>query len=570
MMQRETMKKTALLFTVIALNFMAFPAWAEGEVILDRLTKEQAEELNIVIPKKTPPGFHSLTIEVYDDNGVVKDKEIPFCKNLIGEINWDNKCPDVAKLQTFDQLMKIKVREDLPPYSPAQEPEKTSGLQIAALALLAALAGAKKQDSQSSPNDSESAESSEPQQEELSSIDAGKLTRVDREIGWGDTSKTWQTPFTATTDYFFSSTALYLSHYSPLLARTAADGSYLRAIFGGYCLALLPISFLLGIKALTDTGAQAMAPALLTMLAIVAIAILDAAAGAIAAAIFIVGNLLAGGISSRSEALTVLGVAAIFVAPALLASAIRPLRRLVIDSDGRWERITDYALTTLLTGWIVEKMVNALNGLSGVQLAVTYQARTIAILAATFIFIRMAGEDVATYFYPARMRKVDVELEDPTRRQKVVSSTIRVGFFILLATPYVGLHPQLLIAGVIFTVPLIANFTFGDALPKFEKLHQFLPKATFKLVLLTIVGALLATYLQERITNPTEFLRWCFVVVAIPGLLIAIMEWFSLEPARDWKASKSGRWIYRLGGVAIFFMTIQIVRGVDITSWINN
>lgn len=107
-------------------------------------------------------------------------------------------------------------------------------------------------------------------------------------------------------------------------------------------------------------------------------------------------------------------------------------------------------------------------------------------------------------------------------------------------------------------------------MPKFEKLHQFLPKATFKLVLLTIVGALLATYLQERITNPTEFLRWCFVVVAIPGLLIAIMEWFSLEPARDWKASKSGRWIYRLGGVAIFFMTIQIVRGVDITSWINN
>ena len=84
MMLRKTMKKIALLLAVITLNFMAFPAWAEGEVILDRLTKEQAEELNIVIPKKTPPGFHSLTIEVYDDNGVVKNKEIPFCKNLIG------------------------------------------------------------------------------------------------------------------------------------------------------------------------------------------------------------------------------------------------------------------------------------------------------------------------------------------------------------------------------------------------------------------------------------------------------------------------------------------------------
>ena len=77
---------------------------AAGEVIIDRLTTQQAEDLNIVIPYKTPPGFHSITIEVYDDNGTVNEKEIPFCKNLDGEIRWNNECPDLVELKNFETL----------------------------------------------------------------------------------------------------------------------------------------------------------------------------------------------------------------------------------------------------------------------------------------------------------------------------------------------------------------------------------------------------------------------------------------------------------------------------------
>lgn len=562
-------KLSPLILSGIFLLFNALPAWAEGEVIIDRLTKAQAEELNIVIPNKTPPGFHSITIEVYDDNGVVKDKEIPFCKNLRGEINWDNKCPDIAELATFEALLKIKTREDLPPYNPAQEPEKSSGLQVTALAALAALAGARKSKDSDAEPEVDSGEGSEPQQEELTSIEAGKLRSIERDMGWGDRSSTWKSPITAFTDYFFPSIALYLSHYSPLLARTIADGSYLRAIFGGYASSLLPVGFLLGVKALFDTGGQALAPLLVTMLLILAIAILDALAGAVAALVFLLGTLAAGGISSRSEALTVLGVMAIFVAPALLASAIRPLRRLVFDFDGRWERLTDYSLTILLSGWIVEKMVNALNGLSGVQLAVTYQARTIAIVAAVLIFIRLLGEDIATYLYPARLRKVTVELEDPSRLQKISSSAIKVSFFLLLATPYVGVNPQLILAGIIFIIPLVASFTFADSLPKFPAIDRVLPKGTLKLVVLTILGVVVASYMQERFADPTAFLRWCFVIVAIPGLLISILEWFTDTPEADWKVTRVGRWAYKVMGILVFLMAIQIVRGFDFSTLLS-
>ena len=117
---------------------------AAGEVIIDRLTTQEAEDLNIVIPYKTPPGFHSITIEVYDDNGTVNEKEIPFCKNLGGEIRWNNECPDLVELKNFETLKKIRDRNKLPAYSPAQEPEKSNDLQIAALAALALLAAGSK------------------------------------------------------------------------------------------------------------------------------------------------------------------------------------------------------------------------------------------------------------------------------------------------------------------------------------------------------------------------------------------------------------------------------------------
>ena len=139
--------RKVLLLVLLFLNLSVLPSWAADEVIIDRITAAEAEELDIVIPDDVPPGFHSVQIEVYDDGGTLSTQEIVFCKNLSGEIRWDNKCPDVTELWAYEDLMKIKEREKLPAYSPAQEPEKSKDLQVAAFAALAALtvAGAAKE-----------------------------------------------------------------------------------------------------------------------------------------------------------------------------------------------------------------------------------------------------------------------------------------------------------------------------------------------------------------------------------------------------------------------------------------
>ena len=561
--------KKILLITLFLLNISIFPAMAAGEVIIDRLTTQQAEDLNIVIPYKTPPGFHSITIEVYDDNGTVNEKEIPFCKNLVGEINWSNECPDLVELKNFETLKKIRDRNKLPAYSPAQEPEKSNDLQIAALAALALLAAGskKKSDSEGDDLDGETEGGSE-EQDELTEVESGALKMVERDPGWGDRSRTWQNRFTGSTDLLSKICTLWLSKFSPLLARTSTDASYLRAIFGSLSFITLPLALIFGVKALIDTGAQAMAPALITVIAIVAIGILDAFAGFIAAAIFFLGVLLSGHMTSRDELLTVAGLMLIFFAPALLASAVRPLRRLVRNADEGWERITDYALAILLTGWTVDKMINALNGLSSVQLAITFQATQIAIWSSVMVAIRIIGEDVTTYHYPVRLNSVSVKLPEPDVRQKAIGSALKTLIFISLAAPFVGVNLQLLLGALIFLFPLIADLTFAERIPKFEIMHRFVLRGTFKVVMLVFIGAMFGSYMQGLFESPKDFLKWSFVLLTIPGLIIAVLEWFAKEPKVDWKESNQGRWIYRVASVIIFVLAVQMVRGVDLANWI--
>jgi hypothetical protein len=558
--------RKVLLLVLLFLNLSVLPSWSADSVIIDRISASEAEDLDIQIPNDVPPGFHAVEIEVYDESGTLSTQEIVFCKNLLGEVRWDNKCPDVTELMEYEELMKIKEREKLPAYSPAQEPEKSKDLTVAAFAALAALSAAGSAKEKESKENEDQTEDKE--QEDLASVDSGKLALIKRDPGRGDLSKTWQNPYTDESDYLFVAAAYKASGYSPLLARTLADGSYLRSILGSFAGFLYPLAVLLGLAALINVGAQAMAPALAIILAIVVVGILDAFAGFTAAAIFFLGVFITGHMGTRHELLTVAGLMVIFFAPALLASAVRPLRRLVSNGEEGWERITDYALAILLTGWAVEKMVNALNGLASVQLAITYQATTIAIWSAVLVGIRIALEDVSTYHYPVRLQAVTAQLQDPDQYQKIISLMIKTFIFIMLAAPFVGFTIQLILGTALFVFPSIANMTFAKKLPKFRNIHWLIPKGAFKIVAMVFVGYVFANWVQGQFSNPQTFLNWSFVILTFPGIFFAILGWIAKAPEKSWRENKNGQIAYRILGVVVFLLVVQIVRGVDLTAWL--
>ncbi len=563
------MIKKLLLALVLITQISVLPSWGKDTVLIDQITESEAQELDIQIPPETPSGYHQIQIEVYDDAGTISAKTILFCKNLLGEIKWDNNCPDVV--EAAQGFMK--------PYDPMDYPEETQSTQVAAFALLGALAagkaaggkgsenskdGATQQDGEESRDDYEESEESE----DLASIGAGGLALIKRKDGWGDRSKTWRIKRTDSVDLGWKRFAESISSFSPLAARTFGDGSYLRAMVGSLSTLLYPVALGLGIYALIDSDRQALPPATWVVIAIALVGTIDAAAGLLASATFVIGVAVSGNIFSREEVLTVAGLSIIFFAPALLASAIRPIRRLISGADDRWERITDYALVGLLSFWSLEKIVGALNGLSGLKLPISADARQIALIVAIAITLRVIMEDLATYAYPVRLEKVSPDYKDPSTFQQVISLEFKTFLFVTLAIPFVGFNIQLALGTFFFLLPSILGLTVGDKYPKLPVIGRILPKGALKIVAMVFIGSIFANWVEGLFENPEDFIPWSFALLAIPGLFLKFAGDLSQKPKNDWRRTDFGRTVYRVGGIAIYILIVQMVRGVDLAAWI--
>ena len=553
------MKKLAIL-ALLLLNFLVLPANAvEQKVVIDRLTQSEAEDLDIEIPDEVPPGFHSITIEVYDDNGTVSQKEIEFCKDEEGVVQWDNKCPNLnldEEPAPVDPEPVKAIKVGLQPYDPLGDPETTKGLHLAAFAALAALTSVKRNERQSDE---------EAEQESLQSVSSGALKLLKNEPGKGDLSHSWDNKFTDDTDHAFVSLAHRFNRFSPLLTRTIQDGNTVRAIIGSFAALLIPIGFILGIIASINTGAQALPPVWIIVAAIMAIAIFDAFAGFVSGFVFFVLALVTGNITNRPELLTTIGVMVLFFAPALLASAFRPFRRLVRNQDDMWERITDYALGTLLTFWVITKMVAAMNGLARLELPITEHGTELAFWAAALLLFRVALEDIAVEHYPMRLRALHVEIKKPSQTQKIRSLTFKIFVFFIMAAPFVGSTLNLILGTLLFAIPQITSLSLEDNLPK-KKLY--LPKGVFKTVVMIFVMALASNMIEGAFSSPEAFLKWSFVVMALPGFFLHYLDAITDAPESDWKTTENGRKIYRIGGVIIFILMVLVVKGVDIASWL--
>jgi hypothetical protein len=568
--------RRALITLIVITSLIWIPrASAEDTVILDRFTQEEAEILDIQIPDDTPAGYHEAVIEVTDENDQTTSKILAFCKTSEGEISWDNECPDVSPLLSAEELSVIESRDDLPPYSPTQEPEETVETQVAAFALISAVAagaaalGQVASNSRSSSGATRRREKEEEEEEresgDLASASAGKLKFAKREVAWGDSSRVWKIGYREGLERKFVSWTEKVSAFSPILARIFLDGSYLRAMLSSFSMLPSLSGIVIGFLILQDTGFQALPPSFFLVAIALLISTIDAFAGLWISTVVLVGTLVTGNARTLDEVMTVLGVSAILLTPGLMASAIRPFRRHIEDSESAWERITDYLLAILLGGWAVEKIVGSLNGLAGVQLPITSSSEQLGLLASFFILIRLAFEDLATYLFPERLASQEAKLRNPVATQPYFSLAFQASLFAVVAYQFLGVNLQLILGTLLFIVPSLFKIWAGKVyLKKTAFLHFLLPKGTPKIVIMVFVGAFFASWVQGLFASPSDFITWSFVVLAIPGLLLSLLGNFSTTPKRDWKKSKIGRYVYRLGGIAIAALVFAMYQGVNL------
>jgi hypothetical protein len=552
------MKKKILLGIVVGLQLLTLAAWAKDTVVVDRSVLSTAEQLNIDIPASTAPGFHDVQIQISDAAGVVSEKTIQFCKNLKGEIHWNNICPDL------DQ-----------PFDPLSDPKGTTSIAVTALALLGAVGGSIAGSSGGSSEVSSGSGSKEGEtdndQSSLESIDAGELIALERAAGWGDKRRTWRAPLTSKVDHEFGLTAKQFSRFSPLMSRLLLDGTYLRSIIGSLEFLIYPLAIYVGFHTLNLNGWKA-APSTLgiTIIGIV-IGLIDAYAGFVIAYIFTIGVIVEGNFNSRHHILTTLGVSLLYFGPALISSALRPIRREVHNFSTLWERGTDYALAALLGGWASQKLVSALGGLSGFKLSIISHANQIGIIVGCGIIARMVTEDFGTYSYPVRHKSLLVELDSVKPRHKWFVLAVKTLLFFFTAEIFIGNCFALWLGTALYLVPTFIG-KVGAKLSSPLISPRFLPKGAFKMLMMVIIGGMFGSILQSEITDNRTYAQTAFVILVIPGLLINSLYIFAGESQPTMRNSNSlvTRYLYRLLGLGVFITLIFIVKGNDVAGGIWN
>jgi hypothetical protein len=336
-------------------------------------------------------------------------------------------------------------------------------------------------------------------------------------------------------------------------------------MFGSLSFLSVPIGIFLGFQALISNNQQPMPPSWQIFSAIAALSIFEAFGGLVAALFFTFGVLISGNANSLNEILTVLAISAMCVSPSILAGSFRPFRRRINQNENLWERGIDYLLAAILTHWTFVGFINSLNVIAAKQLAITGHASRIGFVIGAGVILRMVLEDLATYLYPARSSKFALNPPKPSKRQQYISNVIKAFIFGLVMESFIGVGIPLIIGTLFFILPNILKLSIGNKLPQSRIVHFTLPKGGVRIVVMTLLGTLFAKLSENIFKNPEDFLTWGFVLLSIPGLVIAILGLLSDDKSSmSIRNHKIGLFIYRFGGLIILYLIIQIAIGRDI------
>jgi len=548
-------KCLVLIFLFLLFSPLTNAAENTDELLYQTITESEAKELNIKIPSNTPPGFKSLEVQISGMGQDSKFKKILFCKNLKGDIHWDNICPDLTEVAAQTAVDTVKTRDELPAYDPLSDPKQTTNTAVIAFAALSMLTGAgvaasKILERKGAPEEKQSGY--------LAGLSGGGVLIAGTKLGKGDSSKLWARPINQKIDKFVTSSGGRISGFSPLATRILSDGNYQRSLIGPISLVLYPAAVLVGILASRSLHQEALPPSLAYILVMISFGVADALAGVLLSLTFVLSVFIGGHLNSLDAGLTVAGVCLLAFSPAILAASFRPFRRPVWDFTSLWERATDYLLGSILTGWVVQQIVLGLPGLSGLQLPITKYAHEIALWAALLVVLRFAFEDLSLKFFPKRLQDLEPAYRERSISQQVFALGFKVLIFGVVASQYIGFSKELFIGTSLFALPLLMGI-FEDKFPKSVALQKWMPTGIIEMLVMTLGGFFIALSVHDRYPNAQTYVLLSFVLLSIPGFILRILSLFGVEGTEDWKVTKTGRYIYRVLGVVALGILIYIV-----------
>lgn len=354
---------------------------------------------------------------------------------------------------------------------------------------------------------------------------------------------------------------------SAVIATSIGDADYLRAVLGIFSLLIYPAAIVIGaLEFNSHVEETSPIPGITWLLIAIVIGCFDSLAGAISAIIFALLAVLSRLRDASIDWPTLIGTLAfIFVlstGPALFAGALRRFDGVHTNRKGKWERLVDYALSPIVTAWVIWKGLELIPKISEIEILNWEEdIKNIAVIVFICISIRYFLEGFVAKHFTERINEIVTE-SIPMQRLPHIALHIRKGIWISL-TAYLLLVPEPISTNtmlLIFFILLLPALTLYFRKESVDKIAKFNFIGTPRLVFLLCTGLVLNLIFMSKgvDSNLGLYIFIAFAPILYFNLMEALTESHLRSPAYFYQA-RNGKLLYRAGSVALYVFILYTI-----------
>ena len=359
-----------------------------------------------------------------------------------------------------------------------------------------------------------------------------------------------------------------IGKFSSAAATSIGDADYLRAVLGIFSTLLYPTAILIGVfESITSEGSMPI-PTLMWIAAALVLGCFDSLAGAISAVTFILATVIKNWSSINtytwSYAAALLMIFVISTGPGLFAGALRRFDGVHTHRSGKWERLVDYALSPIVTAWVVLKGLELIQTVSKKEFSDNPNGICqIALVVFGCIFVRYFSEGYVAKHFADRINEIVTESVPMNKFNKIRVHIFKAGwitfvaYVLLVEVSKLPKKDSIWVLGFLLLIPALV-LAFG--IKPIAKISKFNITGTPRLAILLCVGLALTHIFKER-----DWLEeiWLFVGIAFaPILYFNLMEALAeshLALPTYFYQTKMGRFMYRLSSVLLYILILGIM-----------
>jgi hypothetical protein len=355
----------------------------------------------------------------------------------------------------------------------------------------------------------------------------------------------------------------WFGKFSSTAATSIGDADYLRAVLGIFSMLAYPLAILISVfesNHLAD--GSLLIPGVLWLTTALILGCFDSLAGAISVMTYILlatCNLNDGSRFTWKYFATIGMLFVITTGPGLFAGALRRFDGVHTHRSGKWERLVDYALSPIVTAWVVWKGLELIQAVSGAKFSANAKdIKCVAAIVFFCIFVRYSLEGYVAKHFADRINEIVAESVPIDKRQKIRVLIFKaigisvIAYVLLVEVAKELTRESIWILCFLLLLPALA-LAFG--IKPNDKISKFNVLGTPRLAILLCAGLVL-------VANPGAKGVQFMTIAFTPVLYFIFMEALAgsnLKMPAYFYQNRNGRLLYQLSSVLLYILILGIM-----------